>query len=291
MTPPSAIYLRLVFPVIASSGAVGLSIGLIIPLTSIVLEQRGISVIAIGLNATVYSLAVLLTGPFLPAIIHRIGLLKSMAAGALLSGVFVMCLALNDSLWLWFPIRFCMGICGGMHWVGSETWINRMAAESHRGRIVAAYATVWSMGIAAGPLILKFIGVEGALPFVASGCLMAGAALPLLAVPGVEISPHAPVHNLVLRIVYIAPVAIGAGFFSGFLETAVLALLPVYGLHSGFETAAALVLVSLFAVGSFACQPLIGWIADKIRFKILAIFIAAGSSAVVLLLPFYSHSP
>ena len=69
-----------------------------------------------------------------------------------------------------------------MHWVGSETWINEMAPEQHRGRIVSAYATIWSMGIAAGPLILKFIGVDGALPFIVSGCLMAGAALPLLIV-------------------------------------------------------------------------------------------------------------
>jgi len=65
---PSFIYLRLLLPVIAGTGGVGISIGPIIPLTSIVLEQRGISIIAIGLNATVYSLAVLLTGPFLPAI-------------------------------------------------------------------------------------------------------------------------------------------------------------------------------------------------------------------------------
>ena len=287
----SSTYSRLLFPVIASAGAVGLSIGLIIPLTSIVLEQRGISIIAIGLNATVYSLAVLLTGPFLPAIIHRIGLLKSMFAGALLSGVFVIGLSLDDSLWLWFPLRFCMGFSGGMHWVGSEAWINEMAPEQHRGRIVGAYATIWSMGIAAGPLILKFIGVDGALPFIVSGCLMAGAALPLLVVPKVENNHIAPARHLVLRMVYIAPVAMGAGFFSGFLETAVLALLPVYALHSGIETAYALILVSLFAVGSFACQPFIGWIADKVTFKTIAIFVAAVSSLVVLFIPFYLHSP
>jgi len=184
-----------------------------------------------------------------------------------------------------------MGFSGGMHWVGSEAWINQMAAEQHRGRIVGAYATIWSMGIAAGPLILKFIGIDGALPFIASGCLMAAAALPLLVVPRVENSHMAPAHSLVLRIVYRAPVASGAGFFSGFLETAVLALLPVYAIHSGIETAYALVLVSLFAVGSFACQPIIGWIADKASFKTIAIFVAAVSSCVVLLLPLYLHFP
>ena len=258
MISPSSTYSRLLIPVIVSAGAVGLSIGLIIPLTSIVLEQRDISVIAIGLNATVYSLAVLLTGPFLPAIIHRIGLLNSMLAGALLSGVFVIGLSLDDSLWLWFLLRFCMGFSGGMHWVGSETWINEIAPEQRRGRIVGAYATIWSMGIAAGPLILKFVGVDGALPFIISGCLMAGAALPLLVVPKVENHHIAPTRDLVFRMVYIAPVAMGAGFFSGFIETAVLSLLPVYGLHSGIKTADVLIFVSLFAVGSFAIQPLIG---------------------------------
>jgi hypothetical protein len=153
---PSFTYSRLLFPVIASAGAVGLSIGLMIPLTSIVLEQRGISIIAIGLNATVYSLAILLAGPFLPAIIHRIGLLKSMFAGALLSGAFVIGLSLDDSLWLWFLLRFCMGFSGGMHWVGSETWINEVAPEQHRGRIVGAYATIWSMGIAGRAPYIEF---------------------------------------------------------------------------------------------------------------------------------------
>jgi MFS family permease len=284
-------YSRILIPVIASAGAVGLSLGLTIPLTSIVLEQRGISIVFIGLNATVYSLAVLLTGPFLPNIIHRVGLLKSMFAGALLSGVFVIGLAFDDSLGLWYLLRFCMGVAGGIHWVASEAWINEMAPAEQRGRVVGAYATIWSMGIAGGPLILRFIGVDGPLPFIVSGCLMAAAALPLLIVPEIENSQMPPTHQLVLRMVFNASVAMAAGFFSGFLETAVLALLPVYGLHSGVEAAYALMLVSLFAVGSFAVQPIIGWIADKVAFKTIAISIAIVSSLVVPFLPFYLHLP
>ena len=120
---------------------------------------------------------------------------------------------------------------------------------------------------------------------------MAGAALPLLVVPKVENHHIAPTRDLVFRMVYIAPVAMGAGFFSGFIETAVLSLLPVYGLHSGIKTADVLIFVSLFAVGSFAIQPLIGWIADKVTFKKIAIFVAAVSSIVVPFLPFYLHLP
>jgi hypothetical protein len=45
----------------------------------------------------------------------------------------------------------------------------------------------------------------------------------VLVVPKVENNQFAPARQLVLRMVCIAPVAMGAGFFSGFLEAAVLA--------------------------------------------------------------------
>ena len=282
---------RLLFPVIASSGAVGLSIGLIIPLTSVVLEHRGSSVLAIGLNASVFSIAILMAGPFLPALIHRISLLKAMFLGALLSGIFVVALSATDSLWFWFGLRFLLGISGGIHWVSSEAWINSMAPEQSRGRIVGAYATIWSLGIATGPVLLRLIGVDGALPFIISGCIMAGAALPLLAVPNVETTQIETAYRPVLKMIGLAPVAVGAGFVCGYIETATLSLLPVYGLHNGFETSYALMLVSLFAVGSFLFQPLIGWLADKVYYKSLFVLIAAISAVTIPLIPICLHIP
>jgi MFS family permease len=282
----STVYSRLLFPVIISAGAVGLSIGLIVPLTSIVLEQRGTSVIAIGFNAVMYSLAVLLTGPFLPALIQRIGLLRTMIAGALLSGGMVFCLWVNDALWFWYIMRFFLGVAGGMHWVSSEAWINAMAPEHSRGRIVGAYTTVWTMGIAAGPVLLRFIGVEGGRPFVVAALLMAGASLPLLLVPNVE-NEHLPtVRHGVLQMIWVAPVATAAGFISGFLETQVLSLLPVYGMRSEIGTAHALALLSIFAVGSFVSQPIIGWLADRISFKIVSLMVTIAAIVVVPLVHF-----
>ena len=280
------VYSRLLLPVIVSAGAVGLSIGLIVPLTSIVLEQRGTSVIAIGSNAIMYSLAVLLSGPFLPALIQRIGLLRTMITGALLSGGIVFCLWINDALWFWYLMRFFLGIAGGMHWVSSEAWINAMAPEKTRGRIVGAYATVWTMGIAAGPVLLRFIGVEGGRPFVVAALLMAGASLPLLLVPKVD-NTHLPaVRHGVLQMIWVAPIATVAGFISGFLETQVLSLLPVYGLRSDIGTAHALALLSIFAVGSFVSQPFIGWIADRMSFRTVCLMVTITAIVVVPLVHF-----
>ena len=289
--PFTNVYSRLLFPVIISAGAVGLSIGLIIPLTSIVLEQRGVSVIAIGLNATIYSLAVLLMGPFFPSLIQRMGMLRAMIAGALLSGAFVFGLWLEESLWYWYLLRFFLGVTGGMHWVSSEAWINTLAPEHSRGRIVGAYATIWSLGIATGPVLLKIIGVDGPRPFVISGLVMGGAALPLLLVPRIDRANLRPRQYHVLQVVVMAPLASMAGFISGFLETAVLALLPVYGIRSGIETAAALIMVSVFAVGSFVWQPFVGWVVDKVSFKTVALLVAVVSIITVPLVHINRQQP
>ena len=61
--------------------------------------------------------------------------------------------------------------------------------------------------------------------------------------------------------------------------------------HSADRSVSALILVSIFAVGGFVCQPFIGWIADRVSFITSAIFVAAVSSLVVPSLPFYLHFP
>jgi predicted MFS family arabinose efflux permease len=137
------------------------------------------------------------------------------------------------------------------------------------------------MGIAAGPVLLRFIGVEGGRPFVVAALLMAGASLPLLVVPKVE-NGHLPaVRHGVLQMIWVAPVATAAGFISGFLETQVLSLLPVYGMRSDIGTAHALALLSIFSVGSFASQPFIGWVADRISFKTVSLVVTIIAVAVV----------
>jgi len=279
------------YPVIISAGAVGLSIGLTIPLTSLVLENRGFSILVVGLNTTLYSLAILTTGPFIPGWINRLGMIQSMRIGALVSGLLVTALAFSTNIWTWFLFRSIMGIAGALHWVASEAWINAAAAAENRGRIVGAYATLWGLGIAAGPLVLKLTGVTGLVPFFTSGAIMACAALPLLMVSGKGGRIGDRTAPLVFHTITTAPFAMAAGLICGLLETAALALLPLYGLHSGLDTARTLTLVSLFAVGSFLFQPLVGWAADRIALKNLLRGIAVVAVLAVVMIPVTLHLP
>lgn len=282
---------RVIIPVIISAGVAGLSIGLTIPLTSIVLENRGVSIISVGINSTAYSLAILLIGPFFPFLIHKIGVLKTMFFGALTTGTIVVALSLSELLWIWFLLRFLMGISGGLNWVSSEAWIIKTAPEKNRGSIIGAYSMVWALGIAIGPVLLKFIGVDGIRPFLISGGIMICAAIPLLIVPKIEFKITKPTQSTVLKMMKSAPLAVGAVFVGGFMEMAVLSLLPVYAIQTGLETSDALVLLSFFAIGGFLFQPLVGWAADKLPSAALVSMITAISILITLFIPANLNSP
>ena len=284
--------LRALITVMISGGVVGLSLGLTIPLISLAMEHRGYSGFVIGLNTTFSSLAILLAGPFYPTVIRRIGPLSAMFGGILFSALIVSLFAVTETLWVWFLLRFLIGLTNGLYWVVSETWINAMAEDQSRGRVVGIYTTIFSIGLASGPMALSVVGSHGTLPFVISGGIMACSALPLLAARGMgPIIGPGQSPKLVRSIIRLAPVAIGGAFTCGFMHTTVFSLFPVYGLRSGFNTTDAVMLITIFAAGNFLFQPLLGWLADLIDTGSLIILTTAATVISVPLIPLCLDRP
>src|SRR5829696_6329372 len=71
-SPPPQRWRSLV-AVIASVFGVGVGVGALVPLMSIVLEARGVGTVLIGVNSAMLPLAVLLVTPFLPRVAARLG--------------------------------------------------------------------------------------------------------------------------------------------------------------------------------------------------------------------------
>lgn len=261
---PKALVWRSLAAVMASSLAAGFTIGMTVPLISLALEQRGASAFLIGANSGVMALAVLLVAPLLPGLLAGIGTLPVLYLGIGISCVSLALFPVFDGIAVWFCLRLILGIGIALHWIVSETWINIVAHASSRGRAVSAYATVWGAGIAIGPQIMTLTGVEGALPFLVGSGILALAVVPLLLASG--LAPTVPSRSAgggLLRAWRAAPVAMAAGFVAGFSETAIFALLPLFGLAVGYDAAGAVLMVSVFAAGSLLFQPPLGWLADR----------------------------
>jgi MFS family permease len=126
------------------------------------------------------------------------------------------------------------------------------------------YGTVFSMGTVAGPVLLEFTGTHGAKPFVIGAACLILTLLPLTVLPQVASAAQefTPLRGLsgVLRS---APIVMLAALVAGLVESADLTLLPLFGLHSGLDERAALLLVAVFMAGNMVLQVPIGLLADR----------------------------
>src|SRR5512145_1957996 len=100
---------RSLIAVIASVFGVGVSFGALVPLMSLILEERGVDTALIGLNSAMFPLAVLLVTPFLPRLAAWLGTLPSMLLGLAITVGAVLLLPVLPQLWAWFALRFVIG--------------------------------------------------------------------------------------------------------------------------------------------------------------------------------------
>ncbi len=277
--------------VMASAGVAGISIGMNLPLLSLVLERDGVSFTLIGLNAAMTALATLAAGPFIPRLMGAIGALATVLLGMGLAVVAILLFPVFHNLPAWFVLRGVLGVGVVMAWVASEVWIVALSAGGGRGRIMGVYNMIWAGGFAAGPLVLGLVGSEGTRPFLVSAAVAATTALPLLFARG--LAPEMPARPRfgIVRAVRAAPTPFLASLLAGFSEVAIFALLPLYGLRSGFDETAAVTMLSVLIAGGVVLQLPIGRLADRIAPRRLLGQAAGFGLLGAVLLPFAMPVP
>lgn len=139
----------------------GLGMGLSLPLLSLTLEREGVSATLNGANAMFGAAAMIVVTPFIPSVAARLGTLKFLAVSYGLAALSMLLFPVTYALLLWFPLRFILnGALQGL-FVVSEVWINSIAPDGMRGRLVAVYTSVFATGFGLGPLMIQTLGTTG----------------------------------------------------------------------------------------------------------------------------------
>ena len=262
--------------------------GLTMPLLSLVLDHQGVDETLIGLNAGTYFIAVFAVAPLATRILRARGPALLMLASILATVVLLALLRAFPDVWLWFPLRFALGMAASFLWIAGEAWVNHSATETHRGRIIAIFGIVVSAGFALGPLILSMTGTEGWAPFLVTIALLLVAAAVLAGALGSSPKLRGKTGPLA-RYVLLAPVAMFGYFVFAAGDAMLLTFLPIYAAGLGVGEVDAIRLLTVLAVGSMALQYPIGWLADRVSNYALAAamgaVLLAGSAALPWALP------
>ncbi|BDI34448.1 hypothetical protein CCAX7_64990 [Capsulimonas corticalis] len=283
-TPPNGRRLASSAAVIAVAAIFGLSYGLTSPLIASNLESRGGSALLIGLNAAMHALGVLLIAPFLPRLTARFGARALIVTALALSASVLTIFPHVSWIWLWFPMRLLLGIAAETLFVLSETWTNDLSDARSRGQMMAIYTAALSIGFAGGPAIVSLAG-PGRIAYMIGAALAALAAIPIL-LPWVL--PPARTQAEITqpwRYLQLAPIAIATTLLNAGVETAGLSFIALYAMHNGWTERSGLRLVSVLMFGAVLLQLPIGWLADKVNPRRLALALAILSTLGALLWP------
>ena len=291
-TPQSSPYTSwvLVSAVIATAGVFVIALGLLYPLLAIILQKQGVSATLIGANSAMTSLGVILSAPLIPRLARRLGAARFAAMCAAMSAGLLALIGAYQHIGFWFPARLALGMAINGTYVISETWVNELATNQNRGRIMGLYTTILAGGFALGPFILAITGSSGWPPFLVVIAITLTTTFGLLLLRNRLPEFSAKGDGSIRAFISLAPVLLAAVGMYAFYEQAVLAILPIYGLQFGLTERVTVIAVGVLVSGNVVMQYPIGWIADRLARRHVMIVCTLLAFAGCVGLPFAIRS-
>ena len=200
----------------------------------------------IGMITAVSALGILAASPFVSRWVGRFGARATMLGAVWVASLATIAMQCTDHLLAWSVLRFLFGGAMGVLFTIGEAWVNRLAPDNSRGRVVAMYTTSFTFFQLIGPALVALFNDKISWSFAACGLLF------LLAVPGLMLisnrGPEREPEEHGVKWTLILPrmpmIVLGAAFFALF-DTLALSLLPLYAMEYGIGTDLALSLIHI----------------------------------------------
>lgn len=231
---------------------------------------------------------VLISAPFVPRLMDRIGIKAAGQTGSILSAAALGLLLVSNSLPSTIASALLMGLGLTIRWVACDTWIVQAVDEQSRGRAIGIHETLMGLGIAIGP-IMTMLGDDNETNALLAYVVLMALSVACFAfgsyVARVTESGQKNTSGLFLTVLRFLALALIAALVAGYIETAMVALLPLYLISFHYPEAQSLILLSVFGLGGTVLQAPLGWVADKWSFRaaqILCVFILIVSGVLLI---------
>ncbi|MBZ4224005.1 MFS transporter [Bacillus wiedmannii] len=247
----------------------GLSQGMLLPAIAMIFEQEGVSSSINGIHATALYIGILVISPFLEKPMQKFGMKPIIVIGGFLVIISLFFFTQTFSFWVWFILRFLVGVGDHMLHVGTQTWITTTSDPSKIGRQVSIYGVFFGIGFAVGPYLASTVQYGLATPFIISTILCLIGWLLLLPTKNAfpaqderEVESESSISRY-KQVVGLGWIALLGPLAYGVLEAMLNSNLPVYALRKGWSVSDVSFLLPAFAVGGIITQIPLGILSDK----------------------------
>ncbi len=252
--------------------------GLIGTLLGLRAVSEGFSELAIGFVMSAFFVGYIVGSWLIPALITRVGHIRTFAALAAISAV----AALVHALWVdpvaWWVLRLINGISLLGSYMVIESWLNEQVVEK-RGQVFAVYMMTSLLALGIGQYLLLIYGPDAIQSFMLVAMLFALGLVPIALTPVTQPIPIRT-EGLPLRELYRrAPVGIVGAGVSGLVTGAFWGLAAVFAREIGLSDAGVATFLSAAIFGGAMLQYPIGHASDR-RDRRKALIVVAGLAAV-----------
>jgi MFS family permease len=244
----------------------GIALGLFNPLMSTFMEQQQVSQIWIGINSTVYFLAIALATPFVNQLLRLRGIRPVLLFGLLLMGLSASSFPLTSQLSLWFILRIGMGFGVCCVLIGGQTALNHFSHETSRARVSGFYFLAMGLGFIIGPTLgPRFYNIFPQLAFFMGGTVVMIAFALVWCFFQEKLTRGTSSSSLLLPLIKQFKFPIHGVFVYGMAEATLITLYPVFLLHQNYSVEQMGLTLSIFVLGSLLSTVPVTNLADSME--------------------------
>lgn len=249
-------------------------------------ETEGFSSLAIGAVMTAYFLGIFVGTRAATRALTSVGHIRVFAALASMASAAALVYLVAVHPVSWTLMRFATGFCMAGLYVVAESWINDMATNANRGRLLAVYMVISMGGFAGGQFLLNVADPSGFELFVMASVLISLSLVPTSLSASTAPPSQVPEPMSLGALATIVPTGIVVALLVGMANGALIGMGAVYATQVGLSPAQVSLFMGAPMVGGVLGQFPVGAVSDRIsrRIIIFALGLVATLAAIGLMM-------
>ena len=248
-------------------------------------ESEGFGSTVAGLVMAMNFVGFLAGSALAPHFLRQVGHVRVFAALASAGSSVVLVQAVWVNPLVWGAGRFMWGACFAALLVVAETWLNELATNENRGRMLARYMVITMGAIATGQFMVAAADTDGFVLFAVVSVLVSLALVPMSlsasANPPVVVPERVGFRTLMAA----APTGVIVAFLVGAALGSISGIGAVYAASRGLSPFQVAAFVAAPMIGSLFGQIPLGRLSDRVPRRIVMVLAAsiAGTACLVML--------
>jgi len=255
--------------------------GVFSTLVGIRAELKHLPTLVSGGITTAYYAGFLLGSWYTLRALKQVGHIRVYAALASLLSASVLITGVYDSPLVWILMRSSTGFCFAGLYVVAESWLNGLASNTFRGRLLAMYNVVTIGAYGAGQLLVFNFDARTLTGFAFAAVVSSLAVIPVVmseqaATPNIDNHTHITMRELAK----IVPTGAGTILLVGLAHGGMLGMAVIYATREGLSVGRVGILIAAINLGGMALTWPISSASDDIDRRIIGVL---SSLAVIVM--------